>query len=710
MSDASIMVRPERQNGNELAAQDSRPKQVPSRIEKRQREALACLLCRDRKLKCDKKSPCNTCVKRKDEASCVYRADQRNPRARTEEKLRHLEGLVEQIMHSEPSPIPQQNLSSPMIASTAGDPLSNGGIVMEAVDGDGLMNTLDYMGSTHWSAVLDGIQELRSSMYESNTSLDGVQEPFGNSAQIAGMLFGQSNPWTSLDQILEHYLPTRKEVDILIATYFRAAALAAPYIHAGRFQKEYRLFWQDPINISPLWISMLFSICSLSSSVYGGHTTWLASNDDHLDRRIQFSSAAAQCLVLGRYHLPQRYGVEALALCTQGLTMGSLDAVREVGPLFSLLIRLAFMMGYHRDPDNFHNISIFEGEMRRRMWSMCMQLDLLGSFQSGLPTNVPSGSWDTKPPLNLLDVDIEDTTERLPPSRSASDPTPMLFFTTKQQIMTVFDKIYRHTSSPGSISDNTVCKLDTEMHELYLDLPDILRPQPMDHSLADPPFLIASRLCVDFLRQKSLCVLHRRGVPHGCEKSTRACIRAGSVLVKDFLEMYAAIQPGGQLCENKWLLNRFIWSDFLLGVTVLCLVLYSWDLHVIDHLTAEDGLEGSSELLKLIERSNVVLVENSTSSREGQKLSQVLQILLSRPKFRSRLEGNRTTLSAGRVSPYASGIHDYSHSRLDTNSCDFLPMNQDFVPNDTANTPDLLGQGDDQYLMHYLNMSDLLDQ
>ena len=38
----------------------------------RNRELLACTECRRRKLKCDRHTPCNSCARRGDNASCVY--------------------------------------------------------------------------------------------------------------------------------------------------------------------------------------------------------------------------------------------------------------------------------------------------------------------------------------------------------------------------------------------------------------------------------------------------------------------------------------------------------------------------------------------------------------------------------------------------------------------------------------------------------------
>lgn len=129
----------------------------------------------------------------------------------------------------------------------------------------------------------------------------------------------------------------------------------------------------------------------------------------------------------------------------------------DSGLIFGLLIRLAARMGYHGDPDIFQ-LSAFEREMRRRTWSLCMQLDLLTSFQLGLPSNIQFPTWDTRPPRNLLDSDFNEETKELPPARPDSEPTDTLFYIAKHRLMAVFEKILRHTLSTGTNESTHVVK------------------------------------------------------------------------------------------------------------------------------------------------------------------------------------------------------------------------------------------------------------
>lgn len=82
-------------------------------------------------------------------------------------------------------------------------------------------------------------------------------------------------------------------------------------------------------------------------------------------------------------------------------------------------------MGLHRDPDKLPRITPYEGEMRRRMWNFVVQIDLMVSFHLGLPCMIHGIESDTALPRNLLDLDFDENTTELPPSRPNDDYTPL---------------------------------------------------------------------------------------------------------------------------------------------------------------------------------------------------------------------------------------------------------------------------------------------
>lgn len=126
------------------------------------------------------------------------------------------------------------------------------------------------------------------------------------------------------------------------------------------------------------------------------------------------------------------------------------DSPRFVWMMTGLVIRMGQALGLHRDGAHFEHLTPYEMEMRRRVWwSLCM-LDLRASEDQGTEITIARGSFDTKLPLNINDVDIEPETTQMPTGREGiTDMTfTLLWFETAEvvkQMMAQSD----HGRAPG---------------------------------------------------------------------------------------------------------------------------------------------------------------------------------------------------------------------------------------------------------------------
>lgn len=582
----------------------------------RNRQLRACTECRKRKLKCDRQQPCASCARRNEAASCIYETttqdvqSERERRVRAEARLAHLEQLVQELSNPREELLQQAGtVSSNNVAYRNGeDYVANGSL---------------YNGPTHWSAMLEDIEELRTTITEfedfSNVEDDlDVDEEDGIS-----FLFGAMKP-LSFQQVLSTFLPSRQDADRMVAAYFRAKAVAAPFLHTAQFSRLYRLFWDSPSTASPLWTSILFSVFYVATRTLLPKPATNTGNNRGVNL---FALAAAQCLAIGAYYRPQRFAVEASVLFVQSICLAQSDIPPAVGMLFGTITRLATMMGYHRDPDSFSGaMSPFEKEIRRRTWSLCMQLDMLISFQLGLPSNIQFSTWDARPPTNLLDSDFDEETIQLPPARPESEPTELLFYIAKHRLMSVFEKIIRHTLSATDRPTDELKAIDQELRDTYAALPAVFQPRPMTDSIVDSPSVIVTRLCVYLIYQKCRCVLHRRYVTQGRQESVQTCHDSASDLVKRFLNIYQEFEPGGQLETERWFMTSITWHDFLLGCTTLCLTVCSNKHHA-------SGSAGGTTIdvvgsLKLLQNTRAVFETHPTKSRDTRKVLRLVEAAL----------------------------------------------------------------------------------
>jgi hypothetical protein len=541
-----------------------------------------------------------------------------------EDRLLHLESLVKQLMET-------QALTQENGTEAPARPATPPAVPSDPVHQEEALEAARYVGSTHWSAILDDIQELRAVLGDATSYPETIERPIAPIASLTlggqpELIFGSSDNY-SLEQILSLHLPPKPEVDRLLSIYFQGEIFIVPVIHTQQFQRQYRDFWADTVSANPLWVSTLFSVCCIANLIKVAQAQ--ASPGAPLTTTIsKLHTAAAQCLVLGEYYRPQPQAVEAFAVYAQCKNLWTLDPSREAGAILGMVVRMAYEMGYHRDPDSYGSFSVFEGEMRRRFWSACKQIDLMISFQLGLPSNIRLETTDTKPPRNLVDSDFDEDTTVLPPSRPESEHTRMLWFIVKDRQMPGFSKVCQDALSFREKTEAEVLELDYEIQQMYDTIPEIMRTRKLSESIMDPPFLIMTRLYVEYIYLKSLMVLHRRYMARGVVSSTHSCINAGKRLVGQFIDMYAEFTEGGQLFTERWMLSNITMNDFLLGVMVLCLAVHLRRKSI--SRSGESIITSATEIevLALLDQSHAICVEKSSCSKDAQRVARAVRLIL----------------------------------------------------------------------------------
>jgi hypothetical protein len=150
------------------------------------------------RLKCNRESPCDACVRRNKQASCKYadNANRDKPQSTTKERLENLENKVLHFMQKEDK---SEHLSAQNVAVGADHGMlhSKGG-------------QLNYIDSSHWRSILNDIKEVRE-------QLSIQDEPDIEVQPEVDLVFG---PQPTSD-ILQS-LPSRPVCDGLLSQYFNA--------------------------------------------------------------------------------------------------------------------------------------------------------------------------------------------------------------------------------------------------------------------------------------------------------------------------------------------------------------------------------------------------------------------------------------------------------------------------------------------------------
>ncbi|RBR06754.1 hypothetical protein FVER53590_12606 [Fusarium verticillioides] len=657
----------------------------------REKPQLSCNLCRRRKLRCDRQRPCSSCVQRELGLSCTYASDRvpggdaaHQPRVTTQDRIRHLESLVFDLMQQ--SSVSQGQHGGGTPCSPVGSTRSAVDTAVAATPADdyGSMQSrgANYVGSSHWAAVLDGIAELKdhfdSEEEAAHPDVQGVESP---AAEITGpqLFYGCPKP-ASKDEILASILTlSRPVVDRLVSRYFNSFEMSPAVLHSVEFLKEYEDFWNDPAAVPPLWLGLLFTIMCLATQFEkfrldpGVQSPAALSMERDLQKMADtYRLRIGQCLVLGDYTKGGPYVLETLMLYMAAEVFSSTDARIDIWILMGNTVQIALHMGYHRDPKHFKGMSFFATEMRRRVWATLVEMDLGLSAQMGLPRMIKQWQTDTREPSNLQDNDFDKTTIEMPPSRPDTELTPILYRLVKARLTTTVGYIWDFAADVRPYTYTEVERMDSKLDEARKSIPDCLKWHSFTRCITDSPQNIMQKVVLETLFYRAKIVLHRKfmfGPPANSADSKRIVLESALKLLDYQHMLQEETQPFCQLYQERWRVSSLVNHDFLLATSVLLFYLQS---------TKREGMQVTESaamdetILASLRRSYDIWLQSSNSSKEARKVVKALAVVLEVNNTSDADSGFDSSISFGVPSGYASSsINDYQPGKSFTKNVVF---------------------------------------
>ncbi|OAA81234.1 fungal specific transcription factor [Akanthomyces lecanii RCEF 1005] len=618
-----------------------------------------------------------------------------------------------------------------------------------------------YVSSPHWSAVLSGLSELKSfwptttmaaedddgddddffpgdqsdnqyykadlDSHESSPMQAAVATPGKRRFQL---LFG-GHKQQSLDEILQ-IMPPREVVDRLVLLYFNNMMLPLAVIHSGSFLAQYEKFWKSPYDAPILWIAMLLGIMSVASQTEAAWAHYASRS--HPPSGLSPSTTNAQssslplsspfplqtppyvdqivaCLILGEYSKGGAYAIEALLHYQFIEVTSSADGHADAWLLSGIVTRLAYRMGYHRDPSHFASLSPFQGETRRRLWITVHAMDTMMSAQMGLPRLIKAGSADVRLPRNLHDADLDPACAALPPERPWTDLTPTLHLIAKHRLFVVIGTITDVGMSVDVAGPENPVAREKELTSLirttYDELPDQCKFHSMLGCIADKAADIIHRIGASALLQKGLIAIHwhrlmasdaaeeaeqlrdAAGDRAHVRQSYAMCIRAALKVLGFQSIVESESRPGGGLFPQRIQASSVIKHEFLMSTVVLCRHMYrvaagpfgSPLLEVaLEKSSSDSGDEGEAALPEPLEveaalrHSHSIWQRGSSVSSEARRISSILDALFRKLGTSSPRPGEPAMPSASPfddIDPGLALLDEFGllHHLQDMNNC-----------------------------------------
>ncbi|KAL2273512.1 hypothetical protein FJTKL_04454 [Diaporthe vaccinii] len=447
---------------------------------RRRRPPLACIACRRRKVRCDRKLPCQNCVRARRAASCSYVPDERiEPREGTEgfedgingrhpqrdalssvpfftttaspsssspdqlaERVKQLEEQLGKFVNarngstSAQSEIPKAyfnnaNFNPPTASNFLGPEHLQ-------VQGSGLADTSSprarysreaqgsnrergdpntdenhstsgnvnailsksrYLGNSHW---IHGVTLFpRLMLFLESLKSDKSSE--GYKAVAQSKTLGRQIKALRVPQIMSlefgNHIPSKQLADELVEAYLRTYETIHRVLHVPSFRLEYARYWQNPKGARQAFVIQL-QLCMAIGAVL---------HDDHFSLR----SLAVRWVYEARFWLFQpseksRMNLSGLQICCLVHLARDVCGVGSdlVWASAGSLMRMAFYIGLHRDPDHLPKMSLLAAETRRRVWSTILEILVQSSMDSGGPPLISPFDYDTKLPGNYNDEDL----------------------------------------------------------------------------------------------------------------------------------------------------------------------------------------------------------------------------------------------------------------------------------------------------------------
>ncbi|KAB5533447.1 fungal-specific transcription factor domain-containing protein [Coniochaeta sp. 2T2.1] len=674
-------------------ADDNSPELAMSEFQKkRNRIRFSCTTCRDKKLKCNRQLPCDQCEKRSITATCEYipyvtpRTEGRNrgigshcfpllhspgPRhaasgaataaagpaatarssrlpsaAPLQARVHHLERLVQVLKAQQKDSKDdgqaegKRNLWSDGLV----DDLAGCTCPRMATTAGPIVDDLRYLNSANWEAIIDDLATLTNDLHtEDDEDCDDPTE-LATLNQSGPLLLLGAFPAASMPELIAN-LPPRPVTDRLIARFFQGKMPAWMMFHVPSFLRHYERFWDNPTKASYTFLGLIFLMISHAA-------LFCLRADEEIPGRLGtaehvfdiYRAHGAQCLVRDDYTRPGKMKVETMLLYFATEYLRAVDAVPGTSIVLTMAIRLAIHMGYHRDARHYPHLSPWEGEMKRRIWLILRELDVVVSFQFGVPSNMNTQFYDTEAPRNLNDEDFDEDTKELRPSRSETERTCTLYSIVRGRLVNIFSDILSVLSSRNPATYDGIMALDKQLEEVHDSFPPLLRYKPFSQSLTDPIDIIMQRYWLELLYQKARTVLHRKYI--GISRLNRlyapsryACLDAATKTLRHQYDVHWELQPGGRLAKERWSMNSLSTHDFLLATMILCLEISLLKAQARDPNATEDVREAlgsittpavvpKEQLMDILRGSRSIWQAQRKESAEANRAFKILSKML----------------------------------------------------------------------------------
>ncbi|EEY23471.1 fungal specific transcription factor domain-containing protein [Verticillium alfalfae VaMs.102] len=388
----------------------------------------SCVVCRSRKVRCDKLSPCSNC--RRAGIPCTVASSDRPPRwARRLDKLAARPSAPQESEPAAGAVMDRLRTLEKMVKDLGAEleqanAAKSGDRHAPSPDGDGLGSQRHGLSAAPAAGVQPGMGRMLDALKadtqglaggDSDVSEDDTDSP-GQTASTResergasernGLLFGHNLGPSAPD--LGQFRPLPSQIPFLVDVFSENVNFCIQIVHMPALRDMIRdMRGRSAGSIPPANEALAFA-------VYYAAVTSMSEED------VASSFGAAKAELNYKFRLGLEHALaraDFIRLPTVSLVQAFIiflglarrhDSPRYVWMMTGLAARMAVAVGLHRDGTHFAHLSPYEVEMRRRVWWCLCLLDIRAAEDQGTEFSIADGAFDTRMPINIMTARTAD--------------------------------------------------------------------------------------------------------------------------------------------------------------------------------------------------------------------------------------------------------------------------------------------------------------
>ncbi|KAF4629857.1 hypothetical protein G7Y89_g8293 [Cudoniella acicularis] len=358
-----------------------------------------------------------------------------------------------------------------------------------------------------------------------------------------------------VDHAMKRLLPPEQQCRQLLQSYFDHFTGTCGVFHVPSFWQEYTSYWNgahgEPVRFSAVLLSAIS--CS-RCLVVADPLSFDGDSSTARNEVIQWLHAVE---TWQSYRMTDKISIKAFqirCLVLFSKTVNDVDSTEHY-TASQMLLADAISSGLHRDWELLCiNESIFERELRRKIWATIAELDIARCIERGVVSVASILFADIGQPNNCNDRDYSETTvsePRVQPDSRLTDNSFMRFAHSVRSIRYHINNLVNNPHKHNSLSESSLVALREQVNNLLANMHDWSEPTLTSSEAVcngGNQALIYRAVLRLYLHELLLllhlpfALVHNGDLPMDTDYQRFICIKSARMIVKIYEQVDA--QPG----------------------------------------------------------------------------------------------------------------------------------------------------------------------